>query len=144
MKSTFILFLGLAIVSCGPSEKERVEAAEKEVFAVHDSLMNRMGDLLKTKKQLRQHIARLDSMTGSTTETVQTEEQKAEAKRLYQHVDDAEMGMMNWMDNYKSDTLAALPTADALRYLAAEKTKINDVNVKINTSLAQSRAFLAH
>jgi cytochrome c556 len=134
MKSIlFVCLAALLLTRCAPSETARVEAAETELMAQHDSLMTRMGDLLKAKKQLRQRMARLDSLAGSPTETVRADEQKAEAQRLYARVDEAETGMMTWMENYK---------ADALRYLAGEKTKINDVNVRINTSLRQSRTFL--
>ncbi len=148
MKPLLIVLISLVLFRCAPSDSQRVEQAEKDVFALHDTVMTHMGDLLKAKKQLRQRIAQLDSLTAgspdrvSPTERVRADEQKAEAQRLYTRVDEADMGMMSWMENYKSDTLKTLPPAEALRYLASEKTKINDVNVKINTSLRQSRTFL--
>ena len=138
--SFFSLFL---LIACNPSDSQRVEAAEKDVFALHDSIMPRMGDLLKTKKQLRQQLARLDSLTGSPTELIQIDEQKTQVRRLYARVDEADSLMMSWMENYNSDTLKALSATAGLNYLADQKTKINHVNQKVNASLAQSRAFLA-
>jgi hypothetical protein len=147
MPRLLIILFALTLFRCTPSDSKQadsqtVEAAEQALFAVHDSVMPRMGELLKAKKLLRQRMARLDSLSGSPAETVRADDEKAEAQRLYRRLDEADSLMMGWMEHYKSDTLKALSPTDALRYLADEKTKINDVQVKVKSSLDQSRTFL--
>ncbi|MEZ0486493.1 viral A-type inclusion protein [Fibrella aquatica] len=150
--------LGLAVVltACGTKEKTgheghdmamteagtTVEKAEKDVFAVHDEVMPSIDDVMKLKKELNGKLTALDSMQGTPTETVRIDEQKAQVRQLVRRLTEADSLMMDWMGNYKGDTLKKLPEADALRYLAEQKQLINNAKAKINQSIEQAQTYL--
>ncbi|QJW90076.1 viral A-type inclusion protein [Spirosoma taeanense] len=138
------LALNIAFLACSPSGEEAVKKAENDVFAIHDEVMPKLDDMMRMRKKLRQRIAALDSTaaSGSASATLRTGEEQEQARRLLRDLTEADSLMMNWMTQYKNDTLTKLPSAEALRYLEQQKDKISDVKTKINTSLAQSRQYL--
>lgn len=141
------LLTGLALTSIlmACSSSNAVETAEKDVFAVHDELMPKMDDLAKARRALQARLTSLDSVatTGSAAATLRRDEERDEVRRLLRNVSVADSLMLDWMGQYKSDTLATLPDEDALRYLDAQKVKITDVKTRLNASLEQSRQYLA-
>ena len=145
---TCVLFVGSMLVvgplvSCQSDEKA-VKEAEDKVFAIHDDVMGKMGDMMKLKKQLNQRVATIDStrQTGSAAGTLQADEERAQAMRLRKNLTDADSVMMGWMSGYNGDTLTKLPTDGAMRYLSDQKDQIDDVKTKVNSSIEQARAFL--
>ncbi|XWW44650.1 viral A-type inclusion protein [Fibrella sp. USSR17] len=148
--------LAMALAACGSKEKSGheghnmamteavtpVDKAQKEVLALHDEVMPRIDDIMKLKKELNGKLTALDSMRGTPTETVRIDEQKAQVRQLVRHLIEADRLMMDWMDQYKGDTLKKLPEADALRYLAEQKQLINNAKAKIDQSIAQSQNYL--
>lgn len=138
------ILAGLFTIACssGPGKAD-VEKAEKDVFAVHDEIMPRIGDILKLNKQLKLRVASLDSLKATdASATVRLDEEKAQAFKLSRQLNEADSLMMNWMENYRSDTLPQLKPADALHYLTQQKTKIDDVKQKITTSINQAGQYL--
>ena len=147
-KFTFLL-VGLLTVSstfwsCN-SGGDRVKEAENEVFALHDEVMPRMDDIMKLRKQLKQRIAALDSVkaTGSATAALRTNEEKEQAMLLSRNLNNADSLMMGWMGGYNGDTLAKLSSEEALKYLTEQKDQIIDVKTKVNSSIEQTKQFLA-
>lgn len=138
-----LLTLGGLLLACTNSE-DAVREAEDEVFTIHDQVMPRISDMMKLRKQLDQRIRVLDSTaaTGSAAATLRTDEDNAQARRLSRDLVVADSLMVNWMAQYNNDTLAKLPSAEALRYLADQKNQIIDVRAKIITSIEQARRFL--
>lgn len=132
-----------AFWSC-KSDEDTVSQAEKGVFAIHDEIMPKIDDIMKLKKQLKLRITTLDSLkaSGSAAATLRVDEEKEQATRLSRDLTVADSLMMDWMGSYNSDTLAKLPSEEALNYLAAQKDQITDVKTKVNTSIEQSRQFL--
>ena len=130
--------------SCNSGE-DRVKEAENEVFALHDEVMPRMDDIMKLRKQLKQRIAALDSVkaTGSATAALRTNEEKEQAMLLSRNLNNADSLMMGWMGGYNGDTLAKLSSEEALQYLTEQKDQIIDVKTKVNSSIEQTKQFLA-
>lgn len=140
---TSLVVTGMLLGACQKGD-DAVKQAENEVFAIHDEVMPKMGDMLKLRKQLNQRIASLDSAaaSGSAAGTLRTDEEKEQARLLSRNLTDADSLMMNWMNQYKGDTLTKLPPDDALRYLSGQKDQITDVKSKFITSIDQARQFL--
>ena len=138
-----LLIIGAFSWAC-QSNEDAVKQAENEVFAIHDEVMPKMGDVLKLRKQLNQRISSLDSAqaTGSAAGTLRTDEEKEQARLLSRNMSNADSLMMYWMNHYKGDTLTKLSPDDALRYLSEQKDQITDVKTKFNTSIDQARQFL--
>lgn len=139
----FLLIGSILLSSCN-SGSDTVKKTENEVFAVHDEVMPKIGDIMKLKKQLNQRIIAIDSLkaTGSAATALRSDEEREQAKRLLQDLTIADSLMMGWMSNYNSDTLAKLSSDEAMTYLADQKDQINDVKTKVNSSIEQARQFL--
>jgi len=131
------------VVSC-KSDENAVKEAEEKVFAVHDDVMGKMGDIMTLKKQINQRVATIDSTkeAGSAAGALRTDEEREQAMRLRKNLTDADSVMMAWMSGYNGDTLTKLPADKALQYLSAQKDQIDDVKTKVNSSIEQARAFL--
>jgi hypothetical protein len=119
-----------------------IEELEKGVFATHDEVMPRIGDIMKLKKELNGKLSALDSLQGSPGEVVRVDEQKAQAQLLVRRLTEADSLMMDWMHRYNSDTLKVLSEAEAARYLGDQQQRINDVKSKINQSIADAQTYL--
>ena len=142
-----VVFSLLFFSSCQTTgQGDAVKTAEAEVFKIHDEVMPRIDDVMKLRKQLSQRIAATDSTLagGKTTpsESLRTDEDKEQAIRLNRRLAQADSLMMDWMSNYKGDTLALLKPEQAIQYLEAEKQKITDVQQKITSSIADAKQFL--
>lgn len=138
-------FLALSgLFSSCQSDQEAIEEAENEVFAIHDDVMPKTNFIMKLKKKLNQRMNSIDSLkaTGSAAATLRSDEDREQAMRLRNDLDEADSLMMSWMSRYNGDTLAKLSSEDAMRYLSEQKDQINDVKVKVNSSIEQARAFL--
>lgn len=135
---------GFSAWACGSGpSKEAVNKAEKDVMAVHDALMNRMGDEFKLTKLLRRRADSLDKLTPTdASATVRIAEEKAQISRLTLRLKEADSLMYGWMNGYKMDTLPQLRPDQALAYLKQQQTKIDDVNQKFNGSIGQAQAYL--
>ncbi len=146
-KSLFIIALSVAVGStfsgCN-SDKDAVKETENEVFAIHDEVMPKTGDILKLRKQLKLRIGILDSLKAGSSATMglRMDEEREQASRLSRDLTVADSLMMNWMEGYNGDTLTKLSAEEAMRYLTAQKEQITDVKTKVNTSIEQARQYL--
>lgn len=122
---------------------EAVDKAEKQVFAVHDEVMPKIGTLLKLNKQLRQRSDSLTSLAATDASAkVRIEEEQAQIRQLTRQLNESDSLMMGWMEGYHSDTLQKLKPEQALDYLKQQQTKINNVKQKFNNSIEQAQAYL--
>lgn len=130
------IFLG----SCGQG-KAAVEQAEKDVFVIHDEIMPQMGQLMEYKATLSKEITALDSLLKiNANDSLQKRKDKALA--LSSTLQEADKGMMDWMHDYNGDSLKTLNSDEALKAMAAEKTKISAVRDKMKEGMEKAAQFL--
>ena len=118
-----ILFLTGILMSCTTSTsttdentKAKSETLFDEVMAAHDEVMPKMGDLRKLEKSFE---ASLDSITD------QAEVEVIQAN--IKIIQDANANMMAWMRAFKPEALQAMEEDAKIKYLEAEKVKIEKV-----------------
>jgi small-conductance mechanosensitive channel len=130
----------MMIFSCS-QEKGNIDQVEKEVFAIHDEVMPKMGQIMDLRNALSQKIVTIDSLLKIKNED-SLQQQKDQALTLSNALQQADEGMMNWMHAYNGDSLKALSGDEALKALNAEKTKISQVRDQMLESITKAEAFL--
>jgi hypothetical protein len=120
-KSLKLIAISLFAFACSDSSKGEVEKLEAEVMAVHDEIMPKMGDIMSLKEDLIANLKKVDSTSTNYPKL------KQETDSLSYLLTDADNGMMDWMDEYNADTLAAISSEEGAKYLLKQKTKINSV-----------------
>lgn len=130
----------MMIFSCS-QEKGNIDQVEKEVFAIHDEVMPKMGQIMDLRNALSQKIVTIDSLLKIKNDD-SLQQQKDQALTLSNALQQADEGMMNWMHAYNGDSLKALSSDDALKALNAEKTKISQVRDQMLESITKAEAFL--
>ncbi|UFH51863.1 viral A-type inclusion protein [Spirosoma sp. KNUC1025] len=144
------LLIATGLISCTSllcscnSNENAIKESEDEVIAIHDEVMHKTGSMVKLQKKIKQRIASLDSLksVGSASSSLRIDEEREQAVRLSRDLKAADSLMYYWMDHYKGDTLTKLSSDDALKYLAAQKDFLTDVQAKYNASLEQATQFL--
>lgn len=133
----------VGLFACG-TDKTAVKTAEKDVFALHDEVMPlTMGTFPKLQKQLEARLTALDSLTSAgALSQVQLGEEREQIVRIRRQLTLADSSMNAWMENYNSDTLEKISTADALNYLEKEKQTMTAVKQRTNTALTDANAYL--
>lgn len=119
----FLFFSTICILGC--EEKSQLE---KDVMAIHDEVMPKMGKLNKIKRELKKqlpHIAN-DSIKGIVIE---------EIKKL-ESVDE---GMMSWMAEWD------VPDDDAQKsvYLEKEMARVKKVKKDILSSMDSGQSLIS-
>jgi hypothetical protein len=137
----FIGLLLLAVTFGCNGDHAAVENLEKEVFAIHDEIMPKMDNLMALKSQLSKELANIDSLTKIASSTALLA-RKDSVLNLSTALEKADVGMMDWMHGYNGDSLQKLPVADALKYLRAEKIKIEAVKQQTLGTIASAEQFL--
>jgi hypothetical protein len=134
MKKFIVFVLGaLIFTACGTTsettnEENPNEALEKEVMAIHDEVMPKMGEINKLKNDI---LKRADSLAEAGEE-----EAAARLKALGEELEEAGSSMMVWMRQYKPGDL----TEEEIKsYLEDQKVKVEEVKEKINGSLEKAR-----
>lgn len=117
------------VASC--NQENKVEKLKTEVMTIHDEVMPKMGRLMNLKKQLKDKIARLDSIGDNTEELVQ----------LIHNLEGADEAMMEWMRSYKEPT-PEMSEEEALKYLQDRMESIRKVKQKINSSKVAAETVL--
>ncbi len=93
------------------------------------------------KSTLSKEITALDSLLKiNANDSLQ--KRKEEALQLSSLLQDADTGMMNWMHDYNGDSLKTLSGDEALKAMAAEKTKISAVRDKMKEGMDKAAQFL--
>lgn len=143
MKKIFISCTILAIFFACKSEPEdrkngfsepvisREDSLMKEVMEGHDVGMAKMSKIYKCKKKA---MATIDSLMLAPS--AQKDLEKVSVYRgLLDQLTDADITMMQWMDNFKRDSAVGNPEK-RIQYLEQEKLKVTMVKQKIINSLA--------
>lgn len=129
------------LASCGggnkaAEQKKQQDDLAKEVIAIHDEVMPKMGELISLRKKVRQTS---DSLTVKAGEGF--EQKAAEAAEIITALEAADQGMMDWMHEYNGGQ--GLYEHDAImEYLQAEKEKITKVKQDMNGSMDRAKQFL--
>ncbi|MCF0048988.1 hypothetical protein LXM25_02895 [Dyadobacter sp. LJ53] len=155
MKTYLILMISaLAIMACDsdqksgnhPARHEMSQAGHqhpkaKQLLDLHDSLMEKMEEILTLKKRLKSIVNRLDSLNGiSPGPELQKRKQQAEA--LAEQLSQADESMMDWMHQYKTDTLEKLDAGRQDAYIADQTAKMNLVNSQTQNAMSKSNEFI--
>jgi hypothetical protein len=111
------------LTACEDSNSQKAIKLEKTIFAIHDSVMPRMGEIVALRKSIEQLI-QLDSTTRSADSL----------NIILKSVIKADRDMMDWMHQYKSPSMKS---DTAITYLTNELKKIKKVEEQINELLSE-------
>ena len=129
MKKLIItISLFTALTACQKNAEDKQKVMINEVMAVHDEVMPKMDDIMSLKSSL-------DS-------AIKVSPDSAKAKKLYSALDVADNQMMDWMENYDSDSVKGKSEEEISKYFADQKTKITKVKVLTNKSIEEAKGFL--
>ncbi|GAB3898804.1 hypothetical protein [Spirosoma agri] len=115
-----------------------VASLEKDVLAVHDSLMPQMSELMRLQKALKTRLTDLNSQPPSAALTQQKEQGLAVSLALVK----TDNAMMDWMHGYNGDTLAKLDQSKALAYLKDQQQKVNALRQMMQQHIADAKTYL--
>jgi len=118
----FLLIIGVCLSGC--REKSPLE---KEVIAIHDEVMPKMGDIHQAKKKLRKLLT-------SSTDSIP----KNTILNMITDLENADEGMMTWMVEWDVPTEEPQKT----EYLLKEKEKITKVKVDMLNSLKKANDYI--
>jgi hypothetical protein len=156
VKTAIAIVLGFALVACqsnsstgseGTSGESTEQATtgssaiadvEKQIMAVHDSVMPAMSDLMRLRKQINQQLTELDAKPASKELT----QRKEQGRNLTAELTKAEEGMMDWMHQYNGDTLKTLSEDKALDYLKDQHQKVNAMSQLMRKSITDAQTYL--
>ena len=129
MKKTLItISLFASLTACQKNAEDKQKLMINEVMAVHDEVMPKMDDIMSLKSSL-------DSV-------IKVSPDSAKAKKLYSALDVADNQMMDWMENYDSESVKGKSEVEISKYFANQKTKITDVKVLTVKSIEEAKVFL--
>lgn len=135
-KFTVFLFLPLLLLAACVSPKQKEENLAKEVMAIHDEVMPRMGEISSYRRELKQKLKAQEFQFSAET---RIEREKME--RLVMKLDSADKGMMDWMHNYNGGK-DLYSHREIMDYLDAEKKKISEVKTYMESTLDETKKYL--
>lgn len=114
------------LFSC--DNRKEVEDMTANTMQIHDEAMAALGPMMSESRRLKKLLAIADS-TSLRADSL---------KNALMSIDKAEADMMDWMQHYKAPKKET-PKAEALKYLEAEKAKIeqNFADIKAATEGAK-------
>ena len=133
--STRIIQLSLILtlaIACSPSKKSEISALKEQVMQVHDEVMPKMGELMKTEKRLK---SKADSLI-TAADSVSAQACLDAASKI----NEANESMMNWMRNFQVDFQGS--EAEILGYLEEQKKGIEKVKEDMLSSLEEGKGKL--
>lgn len=129
MKKLIItISLFTTLIACQKNAEDKQKIMIDEVMAVHDEVMPKMDDIMSLKSSL-------DSAIKVSPDSVK-------AKKLYSALDVADNQMMDWMENYDSESVKGKSEEEISKYFADQKTKITEVKVLTDKSIEEAKGFL--
>jgi len=129
MKKIIITISLLAsLIACQKNIEDKQKVMIGEVMAVHDEVMPKMDDIMSLKSSL-------DS-------TIKVSPDSIKAKKLYSALDVADNQMMDWMENYNSESVKGKSEEQISKYFADQKTRITEVKVLTDKSIEEAKVFL--
>ncbi|MFN8349751.1 MAG: viral A-type inclusion protein [Spirosomataceae bacterium] len=143
MKINLPLLSCIVLVSaCQNEEQAKVETLEKEVMMIHDAVMPKMGELVALEGSISKKITHLDSLLQITPNDTTLRQSLKQSLQLASQLRKADEDMMNWMHEYKGDSLKKLPTPQAIQGFTQEKIIVEQVSDDMLKSIEQTQNFL--
>ncbi len=132
---TSLNFILIAVFLCTAckKEKDKVEALQKEVIAVHDEVMPKMDEVMKLKSSLK-------AIKNDTTVTLPSDKLLL-VNNLIDNLEKADNSMMNWMRNYDS-LMEGMSEEEKLTYLQKQENSIQQVKQSMLSSISEASQFL--
>ena len=125
----------------GHNSHEMGDPRVKGVMAIHDSIMPYMSAIVDLKQKITSDLKTTDRLLAVKT-TDALKRRKEEAFAMHIQLDKADKEMMNWMHQYKADTLEKLGEEQATVYIADQKQKIESVRDLMKKSITEAKAFI--
>jgi hypothetical protein len=129
--SIFTLFT-IVFVACKNDDKAAQANLTKEIMAVHDEVMPKMGELDRLKKQLSVY------KDAVPDENAPMKDSLINAILLLSKMED---NMMDWMGNFKQTDSEAKPD-ERLRYLQGQRDSVKQMSNEIYMSLSIAQELL--
>ncbi len=139
---SLLIAVAISIASCQTQEQKQIDTLEKEVMMIHDAVMPKMGELVALQSTLTKHIAYTDSLLKITPSDTSLQNTLKQSNMLATDLKKADDGMMNWMHQYKGDSLKKLPPKEAIQALTNEKIKIEQVSDDMLKSIEDAQQLL--
>ena len=139
---SLLIAVAISIASCQTQEQKQIDTLEKEVMMIHDAVMPKMGELVALQSTLSKHIAYIDSLLKITPSDTSLQNTLKQSTMLATDLKKADDGMMNWMHQYKGDSLKKLPPKEAIQSLTNEKIKIEQVSDDMLKSIEDAQQLL--
>jgi hypothetical protein len=139
---SLLIAVAISIASCQTQEQKQIDTLEKEVMMIHDAVMPKMGELVALQSTLSKHIAYIDSLLKITPSDTSLQNTLKQSTMLATDLKKADDGMMNWMHQYKGDSLKKLPPKEAIQALTNEKIKIEQVSDDMLKSIEDAQQLL--
>lgn len=107
-----------------------VAELEKQVLAVHDSMMLQMTDFMRIQEEVSVKVEKSDRPS------------REKGQQVLRQLKQADEVMMDWMHQYKGDTLQQLDHEKALDYLKIQQEKVNSLSRLMRQSLTDAQNYL--
>lgn len=133
-KITFLFLFSILILSCKEEKKDPSAEQMKEVLAVHDEVMPKMGTIAKLVAQLKPKVD--STAQGKVYEKAMKDLQESNAE------------MMDWMqrfgNRFDSDEImnGKALTPEKKRWLKEEKQKIEALKQNVEVHISEAEALL--
>lgn len=153
-KQIIILLFTASLTACNHNENSstttdhadhshHMDDRTTQMMAIHDSLMPAMGKLMELKKQIDTDMKQTDSLLAIKPD-VTLKERRKHALDLNLQLENADQQMMDWMHQYKGDTLQKLDHQAATQYISDQTRKIMQVREVMIKSMSDAQYFLRH
>ena len=130
MKYLYLLVLAL-FFSCTSTKEDPVKKLKDETIAIHDEVMPKMGELIKTRKDL---LAKADSLMDTNAERA------VMLTTIADDIADANESMMDWMRNFEPEFEGSEEAI--IQYFEAQKKSIQEVKENMLGSLEKGKEVL--
>jgi hypothetical protein len=128
------LIFSISFVACKNDDKVAQADLTKEIMAVHDEVMPKMGELDRFKKQLSFYKDAVPDENAAMKDSL------INAILLLSKMED---NMMDWMGNFKQTDPEAKPE-ERLRYLQGQRDSVKQMSNEIFMSLDIAKALLSN
>ena len=122
----------LACTSKGPDVKKEVD----QIFDIHDAVMPKMGELMSLRKQVLEDVNREGL----------SEEEKAARRDLAKSLEDAQKGMMLWMNDWSKNAKPHIngetQPDEQQAFFDSEMERVTKVKTDINGAIANAKDLL--
>lgn len=126
--------------SCNNAANKNLQLQE-EVIAVHDSIMPKMGALVRDNLKVGLLLTKMDSLKQANP-TLDTAQEKNKLLKLQSQLTQANEEMTDWMHDFEP-TQADKKSEEVASYLKGELAKIRALKDKFAIAESESHALLS-